>query len=101
MLRQGIGPPKYALPWYSAPPYHGGEAVDTGGFAGDLWGPAFDIIAFVREVGRGRHRTTGFTPVNMEHPAFGLDPGVDQYVWVNLWCSDDKEGRPNGYTYAE
>ena len=65
-----------------------------------LWAPVVELNAVQRSLERGHGKIAGFTSAKIEHPMYGLDSSVPQYVWLNLWTSDGKGRIPHGYTYA-
>jgi len=105
-VRQLGGPPKYSLPWYTAPPYEG-RVVFKGSVAGDLHGPIQQVIHVPRlpAVTGGKARP-GFVVCGFRNPYVPDGVQYDEHagpaiVYVNVWCTDNNRGEEVGVNYCE
>ena len=95
-LRQLIGPPRFKVPWYTAPPYEG-TYLHRGFDAGAVLGP---VVTYVY-VGSMPFKP-GFLSCCIETPSReGLLANAPDHVWVNAWCTHNKNGQPVGISYCE
>ena len=97
-LQQLIGPPKYRVPWWTAPPYSGTRCF-SGLRAGTILGPVLDW-KFVPRTGlkAGYLSCCIKTPPGWEYKSMRTPPAE---VWVNVWCTDNDNRRQVGISYCE
>ena len=95
------------MPWYDAPPYKG-RKVYSGMEAGARLGPVVSVVHVPRkDAANGKGSLAGFVTAKIQNPLKkivvpeGPDDEEDpDFVYVNVWCSDNNAGQPVGISYC-